>query len=218
MAAGSRRHRTTSSGRPGSIERLEQARESRAWHAELAAGAGLPTRPKRDEYDLLVVGAGPAGLTAALYAASEGLRTVVTEIHVPGGQAATTSRIENYPGFSDGIGGAELAGRIYRQARRLGAEFLIGAGALSARPDDGVVEVELAGGAAVRARTIVISFGVAYRRLEAEDAEQLIGRGVHYGAAMGEAPMYRNRPVSVVGAANSAGQAALYLADHEDEF
>jgi thioredoxin reductase (NADPH) len=204
--------------RTGGLDRetLERTRESRNWKAQLAARAGLPTCPQHDEYDLLVVGAGPAGLTAALYAASEGLRTVVTEVHIPGGQAATTSRIENYPGFPEGIGGADLAARIYSQARRLGAEFLIGAGALSGGPaTDGMLEVELAGGVSVRARSLIIAFGVAYRRLEASGAERFIGRGVHYGTAVSEAPMYRHRPVVVVGAANSAGQAALHLADHD---
>jgi thioredoxin reductase (NADPH) len=108
---------------------LERAIASRIWHAKLAAGAGLPVHPQHDLYDLLIVGAGPAGLTAAVYASSEGLRTLIIEMHVPGGQARTSSRIENYPGFPDGISGGELADRTYRQARRLGAEFLIGASA-----------------------------------------------------------------------------------------
>jgi thioredoxin reductase (NADPH) len=200
------------------LSTLERARASRAWHADLAAGAGLPTRPSRDAYDVLVVGAGPAGLTAAVYAASEGLSTLVVEMHVPGGQAATSSRIENYPGFPDGIGGGELAARTYRQARRLGAEFLIGAGALAAAAAvEGHVEVELASRASVRARSVILAFGVAYRVLEAAGVDRLTGRGVHYGAAPGEAPAYRDRRVVVVGAANSAGQAALSLAEHAAE-
>jgi thioredoxin reductase (NADPH) len=193
---------------------LERARASRAWHADLARGAGLPTLPREDLYDVLIVGAGPAGLTAAVYAASEGLRTLIVEIHVPGGQAATSSRIENYPGFPDGIGGGELAARTYRQARRLGAEFLIGAGALAAAGGaDGAVEVELASRTVFRARSVILAFGVAYRVLEAAGLDRLTGRGVHYGAAPGEASAYRDRRVAVVGAANSAGQAALSLAD-----
>jgi thioredoxin reductase (NADPH) len=143
------------------------------------------------------------------------LRTLIIEMHVPGGQAGTSSRIENYPGFPDGISGGELADRTYRQARRLGAEFLIGAGALSAlTAADGMIEVELASETSVRARSIVLAFGVAYRRLEATGVDRLIGRGVHYGAAPGEASAYRDRRVVIVGAANSAGQAALSLADH----
>jgi thioredoxin reductase (NADPH) len=197
---------------------LERARASRVWHADLARGAGLPTQPRHDLYDVLIVGAGPAGLTAAVYAASEGLRTLIVEMHVPGGQAATSSRIENYPGFPDGIGGGELAARTYRQARRLGAEFLIGAGALAAAAEsDGVIEVELASRTVVRASSVILAFGVAYRLLEAAGVDRLIGRGVHYGAAPGEASAYRDRRVAVVGAANSAGQAALNLADHAAE-
>jgi thioredoxin reductase (NADPH) len=196
----------------------QQARESRYWHAALARRAGLPTHPKHELYDVLILGAGPAGLTAAVYAASEGLRALVAEIHVPGGQAGTSSRIENYPGFPDGISGGELAARTYLQARRLGAEFLIGAGGLSAdQGPDGVFEVELASRVAVRARSLILAFGVNYRRLEAPGVDALVGRGVHYGAAPGEAPAYRDRRVIVVGAANSAGQAAINLADHAAE-
>ena len=197
---------------------LERARASRTWHADLARGAGLPTHPRHELYDLLIVGAGPAGLTAAVYAASEGLRTLVIEMHVPGGQAGTSSRIENYPGFPNGIGGGELSARTYRQAQRLGAEFLIGAGALAAAAGaDRVIEVELASRTAARARSVILAFGVAYRLLEATGVDRLIGRGVHYGAAPGEASAYRDRRVVLVGAANSAGQAALSLADHGAE-
>jgi thioredoxin reductase (NADPH) len=197
---------------------LDRARPSRNWHADLARGAGLPTQPSHELYDVLVVGAGPAGLTAAVYAASEGLRTLIVEMHVPGGQAGTSSRIENYPGFPDGIGGGELAARTYRQARRLGAEILIGAGALSAAAGaGGEIEVELASRTEVRARSVILAFGVAYRLLEAAGADRLIGRGVHYGATQGEVLAYRDRRVAIVGAANSAGQAALALADQAAE-
>ena len=197
---------------------LERARASRTWHADLARGAGLATQPTHDLYDLLIVGAGPAGLTAAVYAASEGVRTLIVEMHVPGGQAGTSSRIENYPGFPDGINGGELAARTYRQAQRLGAEFLIGAGALAAvEAADRVMGVELASRTTVRARSLILAFGVAYRRLEAPGVDRLIGRGVHYGATPGEASGYRDRRVVIVGAANSAGQAALSLADYAAE-
>jgi thioredoxin reductase (NADPH) len=200
------------------FETLDRARDSRYWQANLASGAGLPTHPEHDLYDVLIVGAGPAGLTAAVYAASEGLRTLVVEMHVPGGQAGTSSRIENYPGFPEGISGGELAARTYRQARRLGAEFLIGAGALSAVPNaDGATDVELASRTTVPARSVVLAFGVAYRLLDAPGVDALIGRGVHYGAAPGEAPAYHDRPVAIVGAANSAGQAALNLAENAAE-
>jgi thioredoxin reductase (NADPH) len=192
-----------------------QYQESRRWIAALAAGAGLPTVPEHDTYDLVVNGAGPAGLTAAVYAASEGLRTLVTEWQAPGGQAGTSSLIENYPGFPDGISGAELAAGAYDQACRLGAEVLIGAGAMRAeRAGDGTIEFPLASGATVRARSSVLAGGVVYRRLDAPGVEDLIGRGVHYGMYPAAAPRFRDRPVAIVGGANSAGQAALHLAEH----
>jgi len=195
--------------------RRRHYRSSRRWQAALAAGAGLPTIPERETYDVLISGAGPAGLTAAVYAASEGLRTLVTEWDAPGGQAGTSARIENYPGFPDGIGGAELAAGAYEQAGRFGAEVLIGAGTMSAAPaDDGRIEVALASGPTVRGRSLILAGGVVYRRLEAPGVEELIGRGIYYGSAPGEAPMYRGRRVAVVGAANSAGQAAINLADN----
>jgi thioredoxin reductase (NADPH) len=188
---------------------------SAVWRSELATRAGLPTRPEHDDYDLIVLGAGPAGLTAAVYAASEGLRTLIVEVHAPGGQAATSSRIENYPGFPDGVSGAELADGAHRQARRLGAEFLIGVVVVHARPrPDGSVEVEFSSGSTVRARSGLIATGVAYRRLGVPGVENLIGRGVRYGSPSGEAVGYAGRRVAVVGGANSAGQAALHLAGH----
>jgi thioredoxin reductase (NADPH) len=199
--------------------RLDPARSSdyltsALWRTELATGAGLPTRPRHDDYDLIVLGAGPAGLTAAVYAASEGQRTLIVEFHAPGGQAGTSSRIENYLGFPDGVSGAELAESAYRQAQRLGAEFLIGVLLVHARPQaDGSVEVEFSSGSAIRARSGVIATGVAYRRLDF-DIDQLIGRGVRYGSPSGEALRFADRRVAVIGGANSAGQAALHLARH----
>lgn len=191
---------------------------SSRWRAELAARAGLPTRPRHAEYDLFVLGAGPAGLTAAVSAASEGQRTLVAEAHAPGGQAGTSSRIENYPGFPDGVSGAELAEGAYRQAQRLGAEFLIGVLVVHASPQaDGTVEVELSSGSTIRAHSGVIATGVAYRRLDVPEIEDLIGRGVRYGSPSGDAASYEGRRVAVVGGANSAGQAVLYLADHAAE-
>lgn len=192
----------------------DRYRESRRWMAALASGAGLPTRPEHDSYDLIVNGAGPAGLTAAVYAASEGLRTLVTEWQAPGGQAGTSSRIENYPGFPDGVSGAELAAGAYEQACRLGAEVLIGAGAMSAGPaENGMIEFQLASGPTVRGRSSIVAGGVVYRRLDAPGVEDLIGRGVHYGSAPVAGPVYRGKRVAVVGGANSAGQAALHLAE-----
>jgi thioredoxin reductase (NADPH) len=202
---------------PGQADppRLSEYVASALWRTELATRAGLPTRPEHEEYDLLVLGAGPAGLTAAVYAASEGRRTLIVEIHAPGGQAGTSSRIENYPGFPNGVGGAELAESAYRQAQRLGAEFLIGTYVLTARPQaGGTFEVEFSSGSIIRAHSGLVATGVAYRRLDIPEIERLVGRGVRYGSPSGEAAGYAGRRVAVVGGANSAGQAALHLADH----
>ena len=202
------------SGRTVGISR-ERYLASAHWRAELAARAGLPTRPRHELYDVVIVGAGPAGLTAAVYAASEGLRTLVCERHAPGGQAGTSSRIENYPGFPDGIGGAELAAGTYRQARRLGAEFLVGVEIESAHPEsDGMIDLTLTSGTRLRGRSGVIATGVAYRQLNAPGVERLVGQGVHYGSATEAALRYAGGHVIVVGGANSAGQAALHLASH----
>src|SRR5262245_47226776 len=188
------------SERPGAEERRAYLETSR-WRSELSERAGLPTRPLHEEYDVLVLGAGPAGLTAALYAASEGLRVVVLEGLAPGGQAGTSSRIENYPGFPEGVSGAELAESTYEQAVRLGAEILVGVELQHVttqsgrfRPDepdlrsrrqplDGALAgLELTNGAAFRTRSVVVATGVYYRRLEAEGVEGLIGAGVFYGS------------------------------------
>ena len=202
------------SGRTKGVSR-ERYLASARWRAELAARAGLPTTPSDNLYDVVVVGAGPAGLTAAVYAASEGLRTLVCERHAPGGQAGTSSRIENYPGFPDGVGGAELAAGTYRQARRLGAEFLIGVEIESAHPEsDQIIDLTLTGGARLRGRSGVLATGVAYRQLNAPGVEQFVGRGVHYGSATDAAPRYSGGHVVVVGGANSAGQAALHVATY----
>ena len=202
------------SGRTEGVPRERYLRSAR-WRAELAARAGLPTTPSDELYDVVIVGAGPAGLTAAVYAASEGLRTLVCERHAPGGQAGTRSRIENYPGFPDGIGGAELAAGAYQQARRLGAEFLVGVEIESAHPEsDQMIDLTLTSGSELRGRSGVIATGVAYRELSAPGVEQFVGRGVHYGSATDAAPTYRGGHVIVVGGANSAGQAALHLATH----
>lgn len=202
------------SGRTDGVSR-ERHLTSARWRAELAGRAGLPTVPNNELYDVVIVGAGPAGLTAAVYAASEGLRTLVCERHAPGGQAGTSSRIENYPGFPDGVGGAELAAGAYRQARRLGAEFLVGVEIESARPQsDQIIDITLTSGAQARGRSGVIATGVAYRQLNAPGVEEFVCRGVHYGSATDAAPTYAGGRVIVVGGANSAGQAALHLATH----
>jgi thioredoxin reductase (NADPH) len=205
------------SGRTEGVSR-ERYLASAHWRAELAAHAGLPTTPSEELYDVVIVGAGPAGLTAAVYAASEGLRTLVCERHAPGGQAGTSSRIENYPGFPDGVGGAELAAGTYQQARRLGAEFLIGVEIESAHPEpDKTVDITLTSGSKLRGRSGVIATGVAYRQLNAPGVEHFVGRGVHYGSATDAAPSYADRHLIVVGGANSAGQAALHLATYAEQ-
>ena len=186
---------------------------STQWRSELAHRAGLRTDPERELYDVVIVGAGPAGLTAAVYAASQGLRTVVLERVAPGGQAGTSARIENYPGFPQGVSGAELTSGAHQQALRFGAEILVGVEIIRAEPKpDGSFGLSLSGGGQLRGRSGVIATGVAYRRLEAPGVEELIGCGVSYGSAPAEASGHRDQDVVVVGGANSAGQAALYLA------
>jgi thioredoxin reductase (NADPH) len=183
--------------------------------ALLAERAGLHVRPSRELYDLVIVGAGPAGLTAAVYAASEGLRTVLLEKFAPGGQAGTSARIENYPGFPDGVSGSEFAAGALRQAIRLGAEVLVGCDFVSIGPEpDGTFRVVLVNGAVIRARAGIGATGSHYRRLEVPGVENLLGSGVYYGAAPHEAFFHRDGLVYIVGGANSAGQAALHLAEY----
>jgi thioredoxin reductase (NADPH) len=179
---------------------------------EVARLLGLQTEPTAGEYDTVVVGGGPAGLAAAVYGSSEGLRTVVVEREAPGGQAGTSSRIENYLGFPSGVSGDELASRALQQARRLGAEILVTR--TIDRIDPATREVVLDDGETLRARTIVLATGVTWRHLEIDGIEPLIGNGVHYGAARSEAPNTHGLDVVLVGAGNSAGQAALGFAGH----
>jgi thioredoxin reductase (NADPH) len=180
--------------------------------AELAARVGLTTDPAQDFYDVVVVGGGPAGLGAAVYAASEGLRTVLVERTATGGQAGTSARIENYLGFPDGISGEQLAERARRQAVKFGAELV------SARDVSGVEIsgpariVRFVDGGRIEAHTAILATGVSYRQLDAAGAEALTGRGVFYGAALTEAMSCAEQDVYVVGGANSAGQAALHFA------
>jgi thioredoxin reductase (NADPH) len=185
------------------------------WRTELARRAGLRTQPSQPDCDVVIVGAGPAGLTAAVYAASEGLRTVVLERLAPGGQAGTSAKIENYPGFPHGISGADLTRGAHQQLLRFGAELLAGTEILRthALPHGGN-ELELSGGARLRPRAAVIATGVAYRRLDAAGVEELVGCGVAYGSAPAQAPAHRDQDVVIVGGANSAGQAVLHLAEY----
>ena len=179
---------------------------------DLARRLDLQTDPRSTEYDTLIIGGGPAGLAAAVYGASEGLRTIVVEREAPGGQAGTSSRIENYLGFPSGVSGDELAIRALQQAKRLGAEILVTRSV--ARIDPATREVHLDGDDAVRARTIVLASGVTWRRLAIEGFERLIGKGVSYGASRSDAGATHGLDVHLIGAGNSAGQAALHFAGH----
>jgi thioredoxin reductase (NADPH) len=185
---------------------------SRPATRDLAQRLGLQTRPHLAEYDTVVIGGGPAGLAAGVYGASEGLRTLVIEREAPGGQAGTSSRIENYLGFPSGVSGDELANRALKQAGRLGAEILVTR--TVDRIDPQARQIHLDGGDVVRARTIIFAMGVSWRRLAIEGFDRLIGKGVYYGAARSEAPGTHGLDVHLIGAGNSAGQAAMYFANH----
>lgn len=181
-------------------------------HAALAERAGLRTHAEQRFYDLLIVGAGPAGLAAAVYAASEGLRTALIEVEAPGGQAGTSSRIENYLGFPAGLSGSDLARRAVAQARRFGAELLTSQEVKGVRDQDGYRVLALADGSELSAHALVIATGVSYRTLDVPGSAHLHGAGVYYGSAMSEAFSCRDQDIFIVGGANSAGQAAVYLA------
>jgi thioredoxin reductase (NADPH) len=179
----------------------------------LAAKAGLRVQATQEFYDLIVVGAGPAGLAAAVYGASEGLRTLVVEPEAPGGQAGTTSRIENYLGFPAGITGADMGRRAHIQATRFGAEFITQR-ATGLRVDGPYRFIQLGDGREVSSHVILLAPGVQYRKLDVPGGDRLTGRGIYYGAALVEAAACRNEDVFVVGGANSAGQAALHFSKY----
>jgi thioredoxin reductase (NADPH) len=186
---------------PATVERVAEA-----WRMNSA--------PSQREYDLAIVGAGPAGLAAAVYAASDGLSTLVLEHDVPGGQTSHTSLIENFFGFPEGIGGAELARLAGRQAEKFGAELLIMRGVTgSGRGPDGPFSLDIAGGHRIEARAVIAAPGMVWRRLDVDGVEDLLGRGVYYGAGRSEAAQCGGDPVVVVGAGNSAGQAVMHLAN-----
>jgi thioredoxin reductase (NADPH) len=177
-----------------------------AWRATAA--------PRSSGYDLVIVGAGPAGLAAAVYAASDGLSTLIVERDVPGGQASHTSLIENFFGFPDGIGGAELSRLAGRQAEQFGAELVFLRGVTgSSREPDGRFSLDIAGGHAVEAPVVIAAPGMDWRRLEAPGVDELLGHGILYGAGRSEAAQCENEDVIVVGGGNSAGQAAMDLAN-----
>ena len=173
---------------------------------------GLGTEPALAEYDTVIVGAGPAGLAAAVHSASERLRTIVIEREAPGGQAGASARIENYLGFPSGVSGHELASRALQQARRLGAEILVTRAITRIEP--GPRRVHLDGGDVLQARTIILACGVAWRQLSVDGFDRLAGKGVSYGAARSEAPNTHGLDVHIVGAGNSAGQAAMFFSTH----
>lgn len=181
--------------------------------ASLASAWGLSSPPSRSHYQLAVVGAGPAGLGAAVYAAADGLSTVVVEADVPGGQASHTSLIENFFGFVDGIGGAELARRAGRQAEQFGAELVLLSGVVGSGERDGRPLLRLAQGHELTADVVLAATGMEWRRLEIDGVDELLDQGVYYGAGRSEAARCAGEKVVVVGAGNSAGQAVMNLAD-----
>ena len=176
---------------------------------DVAAGLGMVSAPSLSEYDLTIVGAGPAGLAAAVYGASEGLRTLAIEAIAPGGQAGTTSMIENYLGFPQGISGSELATRATAQARRFGAEILLARHLVDLSRDGPGYVAHLSDGTSVRARATVVASGVEWRRLEIPGLDDLLGSGVYYGAGPSEAVTCTGCRVAVIGGGNSAGQAVV---------
>ena len=184
---------------------------------ELADALGLRTRAEQPLYDLCIVGAGPAGLAAAVYAASEGLATVVVERDAPGGQAGQSASIENYLGFPKGLSGADLTHRAVAQASRFGAEMVLARDVVGFETRGPVRAVLLDGSADIEARAVLVASGVSYRRLDAPGLDGFVGRGIYYGASASEATQTVGEDVYVVGAANSAGQAALNFARYAQQ-
>jgi thioredoxin reductase (NADPH) len=182
--------------------------------SELADRVGLATTPSELFYDLIVIGGGPAGLGAAVYGASEGLRTVLVERTATGGQAGQSSRIENYLGFPDGVSGAQLTDRARRQAARFGAEVLTTREVVGLEVNGSARTVRFSDGTAIDAHTVILATGVSYRQLTAPGLASLTGRGVFYGSSLTEAASCKGQDIYIVGGANSAGQAAVYLARH----
>ena len=178
----------------------------------VAAAAGLTVAPGSLQYDLVIVGGGPAGLTAAVNGASEGLQTVLIESFAPGGQAGTSTRIENYTGFPFGVSGDELASRALRQAKRLGAEIVVTRRVEAIDPAD--MTVRLDGGDVIRTRSIILATGVQWRHLEVDSVDRFVGAGVYYGAARSDASLAHGNDVYLIGGGNSAGQAALFFSSH----
>ncbi|MBI5304288.1 MAG: FAD-dependent oxidoreductase [Chloroflexi bacterium] len=178
---------------------------------ELAGKVGMQTRAEQKLYDIIVVGAGPAGLSAAVYGGSEGQSVVVLERGVPGGQAGNSPKIENYLGFPSGLSGMDLARRAITQAKRFGAEILEATEAVRVRAEDKYRIVTLKDGSEIVGKTLLMASGATFRRLDVPGVKELTGAGVYYGAAFTEATYYRDQPVFVIGGANSAGQGAMFL-------
>ncbi|MEP6762887.1 MAG: FAD-dependent oxidoreductase [Gemmatimonadaceae bacterium] len=187
-------------------------------NSELAIKVGMQTIAARPFYDLAIIGAGPAGLACAVYGASEGLKVVLIEQNAPGGQAGTSSMIENYLGFPNGVTGADLARRATTQAQRFGTELLVGNSVVGLRREDPYRIVQLSNGTEVACHALMLSSGMAaVKELEVPGAEKLIGAGVYYGAALSEAAMYRDQHIFVLGGANSAGQGALFFSRYASQ-
>ncbi|MDN3919532.1 FAD-dependent oxidoreductase [Roseateles violae] len=184
----------------------------RACSRDVAEHLGLQTRARSHEYDTVIIGGGPAGLAAAVYGASEGLRTLVIEREAPGGQAETSSRIENYLGFPTGVSGDELARRALQQASRLGAEVMVTRTVTAIDPQTKTITLD--GDETVRARSLIVATGVSWRRLATPGFERLLGKGVFYGASRSEAGRTQGQDIHLIGAGNSAGQAAMFFANH----
>lgn len=184
---------------------------------QVAERLGRPLAAAFDLYDLVIVGAGPAGLAAAVYGASEGLRTLLLDERAPGGQAGTSSRIENYLGFPQGVSGSELTRRALTQARRLGAEFIAPLGVRGVSIDGGYVRLDLGDGRQLVTRTMLAATGMHYREHPAPGVAEHLGAGVYYGAAVTEAPAFAGKRVLVIGGGNSAGQGAMYLSRYASE-
>jgi thioredoxin reductase (NADPH) len=179
---------------------------------QIAVAGGLAVAPAHSDYDVVIVGAGPTGLTAAVNGAAEGLRTLVVERFAPGGQAGTSTRIENYTGFPFGVSGDELASKALRQAKRLGAEIVVTRSVDAIDPDAGTVTLD--GGAALGAAVVILTSGVEWRHVAIESIERFVGNGVYYGAARSDAGLAHGQDVFIIGAGNSAGQAAIFFSRH----
>lgn len=179
--------------------------------AEVAARVGLQPSAQSDLYDVVIIGAGPSGLAAAVYGGSEGLKTLLIEKRAPGGQAGTSSRIENYLGFPNGVSGAELTRRAISQATRFGIEFLSPQEVVDIEVDGAYKKLKLSDGSSINTKAVIITTGVDYRKLPAEGADNFTGAGVYYGAATTEAFACQNKKVFIIGGGNSAGQGAVYL-------